>query len=386
MGKMLILIVAVLFGFIGSGKGLLKAWILFLCAVFSIYPAVWGLPEISAQLNFFPKEAEPYKNLILILAVWILLEVIFHHLVSKYLSDPEVYEFPALLNKIGGILFGALAGLLFLGVCALAIATSPLSGKIPSLTREDFVQISGTVIPKLTASVDRFSMQSSSTEKEKFLTTIYFKEEIPESPKEETEKTEDSKAAKAKTAGKKTKQAIQQTSDDADDTDETEEIEETEKVKKSSAAKAKTAGKKTKQAIKQTSDDADVTEEIKETEKVKKSSAAKAKTTAADQGEDEKDETDSEESRKDSPESVDEPAKETGTGIRTPTAIPFARKATAKIQAMAAEEQEAVQKEALAGTENSSSDAEELAPAEQPAKKTTRKSVRKTRRRTRAAQ
>ena len=351
MGKMLILIVAVLFGFIGSGKGLLKAWILFLCAVFSIYPAVWGLPEISAQLNFFPKEAEPYKNLILILAVWILLEVIFHHLVSKYLSDPEVYEFPALLNKIGGILFGALAGLLFLGVCALAIATSPLSGKIPSLTREDFVQISGTVIPKLTASVDRFSMQSSSTEKEKFLTTIYFKEEIPESPKEETEKTEDSKAAKAKTAGKKTKQAIQQTSDDADETE-----------------------------------DADVTEEIEETEKVKKSSAAKAKTTAADQDGDEKDETDSEESRKDSPESVDEPAKETGTGIRTPTAIPFARKATAKIQAMAAEEQEAVQKEALAGTENSSSDAEELAPVEQPAKKTTRKSVRKTRRRTRAAQ
>ena len=73
MGKMLILIAAVLFGFLYSGKGILKAWILFLCAACAIYPAVWALPELSAQLDFFPKEAESYKSMILIAAVWILL-------------------------------------------------------------------------------------------------------------------------------------------------------------------------------------------------------------------------------------------------------------------------------------------------------------------------
>lgn len=341
MGKMLILIAAVLFGFLYSGKGILKAWILFLCAACAIYPAVWALPELSAQLDFFPKEAEAYKSMILIAAVWILLELIFHNLVSKYLiQDPEVYEFPSLLDRIGGICFGALSGILFLGIVALALAVSPLNSKIPSLSREDLLQISNTVIPRLSSAVDRFSFQDSAADKGKFLTELYYEEEIPqETTDEKAEKENGEKAEKAK-GGKESAKAGTATkssaSDEADEEESDEDLEEeSEPSSKSSLKKAAAVPQK---------EDAEE-EEGEETE--------------APDGKDTQ--------------------QETSTGIRTPTPVPLANRATAKIRAMAAQEQQAVEKEAL-GEETSRAAAEEdVRPVKKTKKKTTARSSRKKR-------
>lgn len=346
MGKMLILIAAVLFGFLYSGKGILKAWILFLCAACATYPAVWALPELSAQLDFFPKEAEAYKSMILIAAVWILLELIFHNLVSKYLiQDPEVYEFPSLLDRIGGICFGALSGILFLGIVALALAVSPLNSKIPSLSREDLLQISNTVIPRLSSAVDRFSFQDSAADKGKFLTELYYEEEIPqETTDEKAEKENGEKAEKAK-GGKESAKAGTATkssaSDEADEEESDEDLEEESATKPSSKSSLKKAA-----AVPQKEDAEE--EEGEETEE-----------TEAPDGKDTQ--------------------QETSTGIRTPTPVPLANRATAKIRAMAAQEQQAVEKEAL-GEETSRAAAEEdVRPVKKTKKKTTARSSRKKR-------
>ena len=344
MGKMLILIAAVLFGFLYSGKGILKAWILFLCAACAIYPAVWALPELSAQLDFFPKEAEAYKSMILIAAVWILLELIFHNLVGKYLiQDPEVYEFPSLLDRIGGICFGALSGILFLGIVALALAVSPLNSKIPSLSREDLLQISNTVIPRLSSAVDRFSFQDSAADKGKFLTELYYEEEIPqETTDEKAEKENGEKAEKAK-GGKE-------------------------------SAKAGTA---TKSSASDEADEEESDEDLEEeSEPSSKSSLKKA--AAVPQKEDAEEEEGEETEETEAPDGKDT-QQETSTGIRTPTPVPLANRATAKIRAMAAQEQQAVEKEAL-GEETSRAAAEEdVRPVKKTKKKTTARSSRKKR-------
>lgn len=201
MEKMLILIAAVVFGFIGSGQRLLKSWILFLCAAFSIYTAVWGLSFLSAQITFLPKESEPYKNLILIAAAWIVMEMIFHSIVSKNFTDLDNYEFPSLVDRLGGIFFGVLSGILFLGVISLAVATSPLCEKIPSISRNDLVEISGKVIPKLTSGIDGFSFQTANPEKAKFLDSLYFKEEAPQEDLEAKLKAKKEQAQNAENSG-----------------------------------------------------------------------------------------------------------------------------------------------------------------------------------------
>lgn len=344
MGKMLILIAAVLFGFLYSGKGILKAWILFLCAACAIYPAVWALPELSAQLDFFPKEAEAYKSMILIAAVWILLELIFHNLVSKYLiQDPEVYEFPSLLDRIGGICFGALSGILFLGIVALALAVSPLNSKIPSLSREDLLQISNTVIPRLSSAVDRFSFQDSAADKGKFLTELYYEEEIPQGTTDEkAEKENGEKAEKAK-GGKESAKAGAATkssaSDEADEEESDEDLEE-------------------------------------ESEPSSKSSLKKA--VAVPQKEDAEEEEGEETEETEAPDSKGT-QQETNTGIRTPTPVPLANRATAKIRAMAAQEQQAVEKEALGEETSRAAEEEDVRPVKKTKKKTTARSSRKKR-------
>lgn len=341
MGKMLILIAAVLFGFLYSGKGILKAWILFLCAACAIYPAVWALPELSAQLDFFPKEAEAYKSMILIAAVWILLELIFHNLVSKYLiQDPEVYEFPSLLDRIGGICFGALSGILFLGIVALALAVSPLNSKIPSLSREDLLQISNTVIPRLSSAVDRFSFQDSAADKGKFLTELYYEEEIPQGTTDEkAEKENGEKAEKAKGGKESAKAGAAKKSSASDEADEEESDEDLEE----------------------------------ESEPSSKSSLKKA--AAVPQKEDAEEEEGEETEAPDGKDTQ----QETSTGIRTPTPVPLANRATAKIRAMAAQEQQAVEEEAL-GEETSRAAAEEdVRPEKKTKKKTTTRSSRKKR-------
>lgn len=357
MGKMLILIAAVLFGFLYSGKGILKTWIVFLCAVCSIYPAVWALPELSAQLDFFPKEAEAYKSMILIAAVWILLELIFHNLISKYLiQDPEVYEFPSLLDRIGGICFGALSGILFLGIVALALAVSPFNSKIPSLSREDLLQISNTVIPRLSSAVDRFSFQDSTADKGKFLTGLYYEEEIPqETTDEKTKKENGEKAEKAKGGKESGKAGTAQKStapDEAGEEESEEELEEKSETKPASKTSVKKAA-----AVPQ-----------------KKSSA----------------EEDAEEPEADDSESAPQ---ETNSGIRTPTPVPLANRATAKIRAMAAEEQQAIQKEALGEEAVPGERTEKTSPAEEenaeeevrPAEKTKKKSTTRNSRKKRSA-
>ena len=343
MGKMLILIAAVLFGFLYSGKGILKAWILFLCAACAIYPAVWALPELSAQLDFFPKEAEAYKSMILIAAVWILLELIFHNLVSKYLiQDPEVYEFPSLLDRIGGICFGALSGILFLGIVALALAVSPLNSKIPSLSREDLLQISNTVIPRLSSAVDRFSFQDSAADKRKFLMELYYEEEIPqETTDQKAEKENGEKAEKAKGGNESAKTGTAQKSSAPDEAEE-EESDEDLKEESESEPSSKSS--------------------------LKKAAAVPQKKDAEEEETEETEETDSKDTQQ-----------ETSSGIRTPTPVPLANRATAKIRAMAAQEQQAVEEEALGEETSRAAEEEDVRPVKKTKKKTTTRSSRKKR-------
>lgn len=354
MGKMLILIAAVLFGFLYSGKGILKAWILFLCAVCAIYPAVWALPELSAQLDFFPKEAEAYKSMILIAAVWILLELIFHNLVGKYLiQDPEAYEFPSLLDRIGGICFGALSGILFLGIVALALAVSPFNSKIPSLSREDLLQISNTVIPRLSSAVDRFSFQDSAADKGKFLTELYYEEKIPQETTEEKAKKENGEKVEKAKGGKK-------------------------------SGKAGTAQKSTASAPDEAEEEEESDEDLEEESESETSSKSSLKKATAVPQKDDAEEKEEEETE--APDSKDT-QQETSSGIRTPTPIPLANRATAKIRAMAAQEQQAVEKEALgeetvSGERNeqtASAAEEDVRPAKRTKKKTTARSSRKKR-------
>lgn len=203
MANLIVFGMAVVFALIGSKQRLLKAWMILINAVFSVYIALWGADFLAGSLSLFNEKSEAYKYLCLIGGSWVVLMFVFHAAEKQLTPNPEEYSFPPFFDFLGGLLCGGAGGVVFAGTFALMLAVSPLSTRIPSLPQQEIEAVAGRVIETLTWTVDRLSFQADTAKKIAHLKELYYKEpgteeETPENAGEsDSGKTESEEPAKA---------------------------------------------------------------------------------------------------------------------------------------------------------------------------------------------
>mgnify|MGYP006924773285 CR=1 FL=1 len=203
MANLIVFGMAVVFALIGSKQRLLKAWMILINAVFSVYIALWGADFLAGSLSLFNEKSEAYKYLCLIGGSWVVLMFVFHAAEKQLMPNPEEDSFPPFFDFLGGLLCGGAGGVVFAGTFALMLAVSPLSTRIPSLPQQEIEVVAGRVIETLTWTVDRLSFQADTAKKIAHLKELYYKEpgteeETPENAGEsDSGKTESEEPAKA---------------------------------------------------------------------------------------------------------------------------------------------------------------------------------------------
>lgn len=203
MVNLIVFGMAIVFALIGSKQRLLKAWIILLSAVFSVYIALWGVDFLAGYLSAFNEKSGAYKHLCLIGSCWLVLVFVFHAAAKQLMPNPEEYSFPLLFDFLGGLFCGGASGVVFAGTFALMLAVSPMSVRIPSLPQQEIEAVTGRVIETLTWTVDRLSFQTDTAKKIAHLKELYYKEpgteeETPENAGEsDSGKTESEEPAKA---------------------------------------------------------------------------------------------------------------------------------------------------------------------------------------------
>lgn len=203
MVNLIVFGMAIVFALIGSKQRLLKAWIILLSAVFSVYIALWGVDFLAGYLSAFNEKSGAYKHLCLIGSCWLVLVFVFHAAAKQLMPNPEEYSFPLLFDFLGGLFCGGASGVVFAGTFALMLAVSPMSARIPSLPQQEIEAVTGRVIETLTWTVDRLSFQTDTAKKIAHLKEFYYKEpgteeETPENAGEsDSGKTESEEPAKA---------------------------------------------------------------------------------------------------------------------------------------------------------------------------------------------
>lgn len=176
MVNLIVFGMAIVFALIGSKQRLLKAWIILLSAVFSVYIALWGVDFLAGYLSAFNEKSGAYKHLCLIGSCWLVLVFVFHAAAKQLMPNPEEYSFPLLFDFLGGLFCGGASGVVFAGTFALMLVVSPMSGRIPSLPQQEIEAVTGRVIETLTWTVDRLSFQTDTAKKIAHLKELYYKE------------------------------------------------------------------------------------------------------------------------------------------------------------------------------------------------------------------
>ena len=93
MANLIVFGMAVVFALIGSKQRLLKAWMILINAVFSVYIALWGADFLAGSLSLFNEKSEAYKYLCLIGGSWVVLMFVFHAAEKQLMPNPEEYSF-----------------------------------------------------------------------------------------------------------------------------------------------------------------------------------------------------------------------------------------------------------------------------------------------------
>ena len=93
MVNLIVFGMAIVFALIGSKQRLLKAWIILLSAVFSVYIALWGVDFLAGYLSAFNEKSGAYKHLCLIGSCWLVLVFVFHAAAKQLMPNPEEYSF-----------------------------------------------------------------------------------------------------------------------------------------------------------------------------------------------------------------------------------------------------------------------------------------------------
>ncbi len=119
--------------FAGLYFRLFRSYMTFLNILFSVYVAVWS-ESVVTRLFRLPLGAEPYTSaaamLLCAAAVWVLLHQLSVQLCPgkrKFASPPQM------LDKIGGGVFGFLAGMALINFAALLICVAPVKTRLASV-------------------------------------------------------------------------------------------------------------------------------------------------------------------------------------------------------------------------------------------------------------
>lgn len=154
--------IPVLGGLIGLSTRLYRSYTSLLNFGFAIYLALWTENLVSG-LYRLPGSANSYKAAVTMLFCAILFWVLLLKLTEQLMPEEKAFEFPALLDKLGGALCGFLTGMVLINFAAFLLCTTPqktAAGAFVSLPALESSSVRTLV--SFSRTVDRLSFQGYS--------------------------------------------------------------------------------------------------------------------------------------------------------------------------------------------------------------------------------
>ncbi len=172
MGSLLILIG----GFIGAGsaakKPFLLSWVFLVNLCFSVYIGLFAAPLLFPMLEI-PGLDAGYKIVFAVYGMLFVSMIVLYKTVDSIFPNREVaLNLPLLAEKIGTLVVGFLAGSLVVTLVLYAYCMCPFSALIESPAREPLKIASGKSLLRMVRTVNILSLQSVSTEGERYLQVL----------------------------------------------------------------------------------------------------------------------------------------------------------------------------------------------------------------------
>lgn len=185
----------ILFALVGAGRRLLKSCLLLWNVVFSAYLAVWSFPLVNSWGTFLPKSIHAWQPVMVLVAEFLALWFLLYSISEKIEGDnaPD-YNFPALVDKLGGVFCNGLAGLTLATFLLFTFAASPFHGSISILNGKATAEKAKSSLLTMTSVVNQLSFQPAPGKKESELTVQLLAAPLgllPEQKKAENENKKD---------------------------------------------------------------------------------------------------------------------------------------------------------------------------------------------------
>jgi hypothetical protein len=141
MPKLIIIVVGLVFAFIGYKKTWYPGWALLFNLLISVYTGIMTAPQVVDEFPVVRDYLGSFSYSAGILAVAAVFFVVMQFLTFKFLTSVFCVSFPRILNGAGAAVLGFLAGLVIAGFLLFLITITPLSG---SSSVSSFTQLAQT--------------------------------------------------------------------------------------------------------------------------------------------------------------------------------------------------------------------------------------------------
>ncbi len=149
---------------IGLKSSLFNTLIFMWKLVFGLYLSIWSYDFVSGLIRSMPAVLVPWKSLLIIAVIFCIVVGGLTALVKNILKDREPdFEFPSMVNYIGGIFCGGVSGALVTIILMLIYALTPFNNSISVDHGQENAKTVASSIIGLSDTVNGFSFQRNIT-------------------------------------------------------------------------------------------------------------------------------------------------------------------------------------------------------------------------------
>lgn len=127
MPKLIIIVVGLVFVFIGYRKTWYPSWALLFNVLISVYTGIMTAPQIVDKFPVIRSYLGNFSYSVFVLTMAVIIFVVMHLLSFKFFTAVYVVSFPKILNSAGAAVVGFLAGSVIAGFLVFLINITPLS-------------------------------------------------------------------------------------------------------------------------------------------------------------------------------------------------------------------------------------------------------------------
>ncbi|MDD3154212.1 MAG: CvpA family protein [Victivallaceae bacterium] len=167
----------------GGKRCLFQSWMTLLNLTLAGYLAIWSEQFVSAQFgSILPKSAEVYTRAALVGGVFFGLLIALVFLGHKLRHGIAQYKTQPIIDRLGGIVAGAAAGLVFAGVAGYIFSLTPMAGEKGIISADLLRERSGHTVQNMSKVVNRMTLQTSANEEQTKMLEEYITPPPPPEP------------------------------------------------------------------------------------------------------------------------------------------------------------------------------------------------------------